>query len=418
MRAFVGAWMVGAAVVALALGLGATAAQAAPFVYVSNLSSDDISQYAAGATGALTPLSPPTVPAGHNPEEGPAISPDGRSLYVPSFREDVPIHLVRQYDIAPDGTLSPKSPPTVPAGRYGHTVAVSPDGRSVYVANEFESFLGCECDGSVRQYDVGPGGALTPKTPPAVNAGGNTFGVVVSPDGRSVYASNTRGGVSQYDLGPGGALIPKTPAEVPTASARGIAVSPDGRSVYVANYRTDFFPGGRPGSISQYDVGTDGRLTPKSPATVITGGFPQHVAVAPDGGSVYVTHTADFATDIDGRLLQFDVDAGGALSPKSPSSLPVGRRPLGLGVSADGRSVYVANSGSNDVSQFTAGPGGALSPKTPPRVAAGESPWGVATTPPLQRPVTKDDCKDGGWRRFGFPNQGQCIAFVNRGPKP
>jgi hypothetical protein len=30
------------------------------------------------------------------------------------------------------------------------------------------------------------------------------------------------------------------------------------------------------------------------------------------------------------------------------------------------------------------------------------------------RPQTKDDCKDGGWRDFGFRNQGQCIKAVKR----
>lgn len=30
-------------------------------------------------------------------------------------------------------------------------------------------------------------------------------------------------------------------------------------------------------------------------------------------------------------------------------------------------------------------------------------------------PVTKDECKDGGWEDFGFRNQGQCIRFVNTG---
>ena len=30
-------------------------------------------------------------------------------------------------------------------------------------------------------------------------------------------------------------------------------------------------------------------------------------------------------------------------------------------------------------------------------------------------PVTKDDCKDGGWEAFGFGNQGQCVAFVETG---
>jgi len=30
-------------------------------------------------------------------------------------------------------------------------------------------------------------------------------------------------------------------------------------------------------------------------------------------------------------------------------------------------------------------------------------------------PVTKDDCKDGGWMAFGFKNQGQCVDFVETG---
>jgi hypothetical protein len=35
-------------------------------------------------------------------------------------------------------------------------------------------------------------------------------------------------------------------------------------------------------------------------------------------------------------------------------------------------------------------------------------------------PTSKDQCKDGGWQDFGdtFRNQGQCVAFVERGPKP
>jgi hypothetical protein len=34
-------------------------------------------------------------------------------------------------------------------------------------------------------------------------------------------------------------------------------------------------------------------------------------------------------------------------------------------------------------------------------------------------PTSKDQCKNGGWRIFvGFRNQGQCVAFLQRGPKP
>lgn len=37
--------------------------------------------------------------------------------------------------------------------------------------------------------------------------------------------------------------------------------------------------------------------------------------------------------------------------------------------------------------------------------------WHVGTVDP----VTKDECKNGGWEDFGFQNQGQCIRFVNTG---
>jgi hypothetical protein len=35
-------------------------------------------------------------------------------------------------------------------------------------------------------------------------------------------------------------------------------------------------------------------------------------------------------------------------------------------------------------------------------------------------PTSKDQCKNGGWRNFGtaFKNEGQCVAFVERRPKP
>jgi len=34
--------------------------------------------------------------------------------------------------------------------------------------------------------------------------------------------------------------------------------------------------------------------------------------------------------------------------------------------------------------------------------------------PKTSVPESKADCKRGGWREFGFKNQGQCVAFVNR----
>jgi hypothetical protein len=39
--------------------------------------------------------------------------------------------------------------------------------------------------------------------------------------------------------------------------------------------------------------------------------------------------------------------------------------------------------------------------------------------PPPPLPTSKDECKNGGWRQFGFRNQGECLSFVETGsPRP
>ena len=85
-----------------------------------------------------------------------------------------------------------------------------------------------------------------------------------------------------------------------------------------------------------------------------------------------------------------------------------------------GQSVYVANHGvfpaNGNVSQYDVDAGGALSTKSPARVAAGFRPTALAVTPAPRVPTSKEQCKNGGWRNFPqFKNQGQCIAFVNHG---
>jgi hypothetical protein len=36
----------------------------------------------------------------------------------------------------------------------------------------------------------------------------------------------------------------------------------------------------------------------------------------------------------------------------------------------------------------------------------------ISSTTPV--PTTKEQCKEGGWRDFGYRNQGTCIGFVNQ----
>ena len=57
-------------------------------------------------------------------------------------------------------------------------------------------------------------------------------------------------------------------------------MSPEGRSVYVANFGRPFGFPVTAGSVSQYDVGSGGGLSPKTPATVPAGDGSLDVAVA------------------------------------------------------------------------------------------------------------------------------------------
>jgi DNA-binding beta-propeller fold protein YncE len=246
--------------------------------------------------------------------------------------------------------------------------------------------------------------------PATVPAGGSPFGVAISPDGRNVYVTHLNSpfapddDVFQYDVGADGALQPKDPPTVEAGfSPTGVAVSPDGESAYVTNGLNDVF---------QFDVGPGGALAPKTPATAPAGDYPQAVAVSPDGGSVYVTnyHPSNPAGN---SVSQYDVGADGALEPKDPATVSAGLGPTGVAVSPDGTSVYVANNNSDNVSQYDVGAGGGLQAKNPATVAAGDGPMYLAVSQAAARlPTSIRDCLNRGWREFGFRNAGQCTRFV------
>jgi DNA-binding beta-propeller fold protein YncE len=416
-----------AAVVGAVLALP-SGSNAAPFVYVgSGDYSDNVFQFNAGPGGLLAPLSPPSVISDQRPMRL-AVSPDGRSLYVvnsgayedgdPGYRDEG--DTVSQYDIGADGRLTPKSPPAVAAGDLPSDIAISPDGKSVYVPNSVSE--------QVLQYNVGSEGrlSLNSSAPAPVDWG---VAVAVSPDGQSVYVvagdNEVFGGdstVYQYDVGPGGVLSPKSPPTIDAGDRPiDVAVSPDGKSVYVVNIGVFYsFPSRNTASVSQYNVASDGTLSPKSPASVHVGHQAVALAVSPDGRSVYVVNQngGSGAGGPSDSVYQFDVRASGALESKSPFAVAARNSPHDIAVSPDGKTAYVtfssSSGGSRGVLQYAVGAGGRLSLKNPATVPAGSSPAGIAVSPV---PTAKAQCKHGRWKQFGFKNQGRCIRFLKHGPK-
>jgi DNA-binding beta-propeller fold protein YncE len=357
-----GRLVAGGLVLLVTLAVLDTASYAAPgSLYVSDFFGATVSQYDIGAGGALAALSPPTITSGANPRMM-AVSPDGHNVYVANFAGSG-TEGVWQYDVGPEGLLTSKSPAIVKTvGGGTDAVAVSPDGRSLYTADNSGD--------DVSQFDIGANGTLTPKSPASVStgAGSGPRRVAIAPDGGSVYVADCNSHkISQFSVGAGGALSPKTPATLTIAGCPyELQSSPDGRSLYVAQF-------GTPGAVYQFDIGPGGVLAPKSPASVVAPAETDELAVSPDGASVYAVgdHAAPNLVE------QFSVGAGGRLAPKS--TVETGAEPQGIGITSNGRSVYV--SAGNFVYQYDAAADGMLSPKSTPTVPTGSSASGIGILP-------------------------------------
>ena len=266
------------------------------------------------------------------------------------------------------------------AGDSASGVAVSPDGGSVYVTNEL--------DANLSQYDRGAGGALAPKSPPTVVAGHLPEEVAVSPDGGSVYVTTAADDmIFQYDVGPGGALKPKSPPAVATGDfPRGLAVSPDGGSVYVVNVAGD--------SVFQYDVGAGGALAPKSPPTPLLRGR------RPGGGGGQP-----------GRQERLRRESLAAPPSPSTTSMRAGRsrpraRPGGRGCRPGGGGGQPGRTQrlrrerrKRQRLPIRRRRGRRSRPRARPR-PPGDGPFRVAVSPLPGVPTSKDQCKNGGWRKF------------------
>jgi DNA-binding beta-propeller fold protein YncE len=271
-----------------------------------------------------------------------------------------------------------------------HWLALSPDGRDVYVSG-----LGADTiatlernpeNGTLAQAGgvTGCVSLIAPEGCQTTVGIDNPQHLVVSPDGRDVYAASAlSGSLSTFARNADGSLTPAGCVSqlggacaqgIGLAGATGVAVSPDGGDVYVASSISNAV------TTFHRDV-TTGALTPNgcilngAPGGGCAGGTALlgagDLVVSPDGKNVYVASpgsnaVAAFERDpATGQLTQMPGMAG-CISSGGGACTP-GRNLEGveaLAISADGKNVYVASRLGNAVAVLDRDPAtGALTQK-------------------------------------------------------
>jgi DNA-binding beta-propeller fold protein YncE len=237
----------------------------------------------------------------------------------------------------------------------------------VYVANSGREFDGTIGRHNITIFSAGADGGLTPFSDP-VPAGLGARALKFSKDGQFAYlVAADEDAVYAYAVTGTGDLAP--PAKIGVGGDRpfGLAIGRDGQSLYTAN-------------IGDHTVSTfrieDG--LPFLVETVTTGQLnPRNVLVS--GQFLLVSHGLPNSAGPD-PLVVFPILPGNTLGPPR-EPIPIGGGGTGMVLTPDGRFLYIACSGTNDVYGFRVNGDGTLTPVPGERFDAPRTPESVAVTP-------------------------------------
>jgi len=261
------------------------------FLFVANQglqidpNSGTVSVFAVSSTSLTeVPGSPfvvaaPGAPGGTGPS-GVAVTPDGKFLYVSNQFDST----VSKFSVDSSGVLT--RGPVVPVGTTPATLAITADGGFLYVANEstISGFAICGQVLTSCSDPTSPDGSLTAVAGSPFSAGINPVAIIAAPSGKFLFAVNRQSNqISQYKVATGtGVLTPNTQAVISTgATPVGAAIRAGTTTITSTGGTTDYLyvPNLGSSSVSVYSFdSTVGLLGLDGGPVSITGGQPTAVA--------------------------------------------------------------------------------------------------------------------------------------------
>ncbi len=308
-------------------------ASAAPFVYVGNHKSHNVSVIDT-ATDTVTT----TIEGVYRPH-GVAITPDGTRAYVTNYGYGQIVSVIdTETNTVVDTVCGVGSDPC--------GIAITPDGTRAYVANRVSN--------NVSVIDITDNVVIA-----TVATASYPVSVAITPDSSRAYVANQTGrritiintATNVVEL-----IINDNTRHV------GIAITPDGSRAYVVNDIDS--------SFSVIDISTNTVIT-----TVPTeGSNPYWVAISPDGSRAYVTNVSSNNVSVIDTATYTVV-----------AIVPVGTSPFKVAVTPDSRKAYVGNVGSDNVSVIDTVTNTVIA-----TIAAGDAPLGIAITPDISPNIGVD----------------------------
>lgn len=245
---------------------------------------------------------------------GLAVTPDGKRLYVAN-QDDATVAVI---DLACGCVIK-----NIPVGAGPMPVAISPDGKTTLVGNVVSSLI----------YIVD---TATDKQIGAFEAGTGPAAVAFSPDERWVYVLDQGFFGATPQVGSAAMILDaldfKRIAQIPIAGASTIAVAPDGRTIYVG---ANAAAGSTNINIYAIDAHLHGVKTTIELGSVTPGNAPT-LAIPQDGKKLYAAYI-----DSNGQPTLAVIDTKNNVVRRNIVLAPYGNNPAFVALSPDGTRAYV-----------------------------------------------------------------------------